>query len=460
MTEVKRSRGRPPFRIDAKRLRQLRLDARLTQIELAKRLYKRLGDGKTALSVMKTNYQRWERIGAMTPEIAKHLADELGQPVAVLKGGTPEAAPSALAQIEARLRELSAAGAPVVLAALQPYADDENPTRELAQRVAGRLEAAQLSQDQKELAELAALTGWTVDDLLGPVGGEGYWMLLRSGYLGPRGTEIVHGLAELVYEVHKDLQDSLSRVHESDARVSFHEDAPWFRIEVQHPSIPKLMRTLRFVRAQPTEAGLHWTNPTLWDRERLHELPQDAYRLANFVSDFSGSALSTQDLSRLRLALVRVPSFKEVEKYGPEIRPEIIGLAKLGPEEPPPNVLAQFEREGSTHDLVTSWLASALWEILEPQLHTWPIEYWRLSEAAGQVEVSLDAPRYLVLKRGQKPRFGPRYQILLVEERPDAQLRNVPWRDSSVTFVRERLQRFLDRVRDEVCVGPPRPLTL
>lgn len=460
MTEAKRSKGRPPFRIDAKRLRQLRLDARLTQIELAKRLYKRLGDGKTALSVMKTNYQRWERTGAMAPEIAKHLADELDQTVAVLQGATPDAAPSALTQIEERLRELSTAGAPLVVAALQPYAEDENPARELAQSVAGRLEAAQLSQDQKELSQLAALTGWTVDDLQRPMGGQGHWVLVGSGYLGPRRNEIVHGLAELVYEVHNDLQESLSRVHESDASVSFYEDAPWFRIEVQHPRIPKLTRTLRFVRAQPTEAGLHWTKPTLWDRERLHELPRDAYRLANFVSGFSGTPLTTQDLSRLRLALVRVPSFKEVEKCGPEMRPEIIGLAKLGPEEPPAEVLVQFQREGSTHNLVTSWLASALWEILEPLLHTWPIEYWRLSEAAGRVEVSLDAPLYLILKRGEEPRFGPLYQIVLAEELPDAQLREVPWRDSSVAFVRERLQWFLDRVRDEVCVGPPRPLTL
>jgi transcriptional regulator with XRE-family HTH domain len=459
MTDVQRPRGRPPFRIDPKRLRQLRLDARLTQIEAAKRIYKRMGDSKTALSVMKTNYQRWERTGAIAPETAKHLADELGQTVAVLQGSTPEASPSALEQIAERLRDLSAAGAPPVRAALEQFAEDENPVRELAKSVAGRLEAAQLSQDRTELTQLAALTGWTVDDLLRPIGDQGHWMLIGSGHLGPRRSEILHGLSDLTYEVRKDLQESLSRIHESDARVSFHEDVPWFRIEVEHPWIPKLTRTLRFVRAQPTEAGLHWTKPTLWDRERLHALPADAYRLANFVSDYSADRSSRFDLSRLRLALVRALSLKETEKHGPEIRPEIIGLAKLGSEEPPPDALTRFQRDGSAHHLFTSLLAPALWDILAPLLHAWPVEYWRFSDAAGRVEVSLDAPLYQVLRRGEEPRFGPLYQIVLLEESPDAKLRNVPWRDSSVTFVRERLQRFLDRVRDEVCVGPPRPLT-
>lgn len=460
MTNEKSPRGRPPFRVIPERLRQLRQDAGLTQVELAKRVYRRLGDSKTALAGMKTNYQRWERTGAMTREIAKHLAAELGTTVAVLQGATPEAPPSTITQIEARLRELSMTAAPRVRSELEKYAEDENPVQELAQSIAKRLEAAQMSQDKAELTELAALTGWTIEHLQRPVGRNGHWVLIRSGHLGPRRSEILDGASELLYQVGKDLQESLAQIPESDARVSFYEDTPWFRIEVQHPRIPKLKRTLRFVRAQATEAGLHWTRPTLWDREKIYELPEDAYRLANFVDGFSADHLTAEDLARLRLALVRVPTFKEIEEHGLEVRPEMIGLAKLGPDEPPASVLARFRQEGISHDLVTFRLASAVWDILEPLLHAWPVEYWRLSEAEGRIEASLEAPLSLVLKRGEEPGFGPRYQMNLVQELPDGQLREVPWRDFSVTAVRERLQGLLDRNRDEVCVGPPRPLWL
>ncbi len=462
MQNEKRHRGRPRFRIVPERLLRMREDAHLTQVELAKRVYKGLGDSKTELAVMKTNYQRWERTGAMTPEVAKHLAAELGTTVAVLQGATPEAPPSTLAQIVARLRELSMASAPRVLSALEKCADYAEPVQELAQRIAYRLEAAQLSQDQAELTKLSALTGWTVEHLQRPVGWHGHWLLIRSGGLGPHRSEILAGTSALLYEIRTDLRESLSQIPESDARVSFYEDAPWFRIEVQHPCISRLTRTLRFVRAQPTEAGLHWTRPTLWDLDMIHELPADAFRLANFVDGFSADRLTTQDqdLARLRLALVRIPTVKEYRENGLETRPEMIGLAKLGPDEPPPNVLDDFRIDGYVHDLVTNWLASAMWDLLEPLLHAWPIEYWRLGEAGQHLDVCLDAPVPLILQRGAEPRSGPLYQIHLMAESPDGQLRKAPWRDASVAAVRQRLQRFLDRHREEVCVGPPRPLFL
>ncbi|RYE71551.1 MAG: XRE family transcriptional regulator [Oxalobacteraceae bacterium] len=85
------SGGRPPFRIDPKRLRQIRKTNQLTQAELAARVYKRLGKASASLAVMKSGYQRWERCGAMTPETAKHLAAELRTTVGVLQGAVPEA---------------------------------------------------------------------------------------------------------------------------------------------------------------------------------------------------------------------------------------------------------------------------------------------------------------------------------------------------------------------------------
>lgn len=450
--------GRPPFCIDPARLREMRKAAGLTQLDLAERIYKKLGKPATSSAVMKTSYQRWERHGAMTPATARYLAEDLRTTVAVLRGAAPDAPANAADQIETRLTEIATGEMPLLDSALRRFEQEENPIRALATNVASRLEVAQLSQDRTELSTLAALTGWTLEELQRPMGVHGYWLLIRTGALGPHKTEILHGVSDLLGEVRQDLERSLA-MRESDARVSFYDDSPWFRIEVQHPRFEQLTRTLRFVRAQPTETGLRWTQPDWVDRFWIDELPKDAFEHANFVKGFSGDPAMHVDLSRLRLAIIRNPSLQEIEEDGPGLRPEIIALTKLGPEEPPAHVRAQFEQDGCDHDLITNWLSAELWDHLAPLLRSWPYEYWRLSHAAGRIEVSLDAPLHEILKREAVPRSGPIYSIVLVEEGSGGELISAPWRRPSVAAAQKRLQSFLNQACDEVGMGPSRTLT-
>ncbi|RYE71550.1 MAG: hypothetical protein EOO81_05645 [Oxalobacteraceae bacterium] len=319
------------------------------------------------------------------------------------------------------------------------YADTEKPVRALATSVAGRLEAAQLSQHHPELAELAALTGWSLEELQRPMSVQGYWLLVGKGTLAPRRTEILHGISELLYELRQELAQTL-QMHESDARVLFHEDAPWFQIEVQHPRFSQLSRTLRFVRCQPNDTGLQWT--------------QDH---ANFVVGFGASTPDPSDLSQLRLAIVRVPTWQQIKKHGLELPPDIIGVAKLDPGDPPQWVLERFAPKGIAHDLYTNWLTSKVWELLLPLLHEWPCEYWRLSHAAGRVEVRLEAPAHLIAKRGGEYRHGPLYSIVLMQEHPGGELTSAPWRRASVGAVHAKLQKLLEPTLEEVNFGPPRP---
>lgn len=430
----------------------------LTQRALAERVYEKLGKPKASSGVMKRSYQRWERSGAMPLETAKHLADELGATVAVLQGGVPNAPANAVDQIEARLREFSAGDAPLLEAALRRLADAENPMRELAMDVTSRLEVAQLSQDKAELSKLAALTGWTLEELQRPAGAHGYWLLMRTGWPGAHKTELLHGISQLLWEVRQDLEQSLG-IDESDARVSFHDEAPWFRIEVQHPRIKERARTLRFVRAQPSESGLRWTKPAGLDRFWIDQLPQDAFELANFVKDFAGDHATPTDVTHLRFAIVRNPSPKDVEKHGPELRPEMVALAKLNPEDPPALVRASFDRDGCAHDLMTNWLGGELWEHLVPLLQDWPLEYWRLSPASGRINFSLEAPLRVMLAREPAPRRDPIYSIVLVEQPSEDALRSAPWRRSSVVTVHQRLQVLLNEAREKAGVEPPRALT-
>lgn len=105
----------PHIRIDGKRLRALRKEAGLTQLELAKRVYVRAGREKsTSADVMKNSAHRWEATGAVPPDMAQHLATELKTSVAILQGALPEPAPSRIDEIESRLKQLVANTKPLL----------------------------------------------------------------------------------------------------------------------------------------------------------------------------------------------------------------------------------------------------------------------------------------------------------------------------------------------------------
>lgn len=448
MTQNSKPIGRPTFRVNAARLRALRKDAGLTQLALALRVYSRAGKGSASVGVMKTSAQRWEKTGAVPLSMAQHLAEELKTTTAVLQGALPQPAPSRVDEIENRIKHLVAEGAsPELLAAIEHHKDEDIPERTLAIRLTGRLEAAQLSQAQEEFDKLAALTGFSVAELRQPMSHDGFWFLIGSGYPGPARSEILSGVSDVLYAVKTELQKCLEQSSESDAHVSFVEEKHWFRVTIAHARLSGLARTLRFVRCQPNETGLEWSAPTWLDRFWLEALPHETYVHANFVTGFD-SVRVPANCTNLRFAITKTPGPKEQEELGMDARPEIIALAKGDLAELPSEILESFRREGSTHDLVVSWLVVDLWETLLPFMLEWPLEYWRLSLAQTRIDLSLEVPYRLWAKSKIPPRLGRLLSVMLVEQSTDGGLKQAPWRTKSAARILEKLEKSLQQARE------------
>lgn len=448
MTQKSKPIGRPTFRIAAARLRALRKDAGLTQLALAIRVYTRAGKGNTSAGVMKTSAQRWEKTGAVPLDVAKYLAEELKTTISVLQGALPEPAPSRVDEIESRIKQLIAVGtSPELVAALEHYKDEDKPERELASRLNYRLEAAQLSQEQEEFEKLATLTGFSVGELRQPMSHDGFWLLIGTGNLGPARSEILSGVTDVLHAVRTELKKCLERFHESDAHVSFMEEKHWFRVTIAHARLPQLTRTLRFVRCQPNESGLQWSSPTWLDRFWLETLPREAYWHANFVTGFD-SVRVPAECTNLRLTITKNPGAQEYEEMGTDAQPEIITLTEGDLTELSSATLESFRQEGSTHDLVVSWLASDLWERLLPFMSEWPLECWSFSSAQTRIDVHLDVPYRLYATRKIPPRFGNRLSVMLVEQSADGGLKRAPWREKSVARIHERLEDSLQKARE------------
>jgi len=435
--------GRPTFRIDGGRLRSLREEASLSQRELAQRVYDRAGKGYASLAVQKNSAQRWESTGALPADMAKHLADELRTTVAVLQGSLPEPAPSKIDEIEARLRQLIANGPCSRLRdALARWEPDENAPRELAMQITERLEVAQLSHDEKELEDLATLTGYSSKELREPTSFVGLWMFFATGTLGPARTEILSGISEVRYAVKTEMETALGGPNDGDAHISFSEEKHWFCITITHPRLKQLVRTLRFVRCQPKENGLQWTSPTWQDKFWLKDLQNYAYNLSSFVTGFD-SVCVPSDCRCLRFAIAKVPSLQERERLGPDASEEILELFECNLLELPAETLFSFTREGSSHLLAVNWLTSNLWEKLLPYMADWPLECWQFRLSQRRIDLILDVPYRLYAKSKVPLHFGNRFSVGLVEIFPEGGMRTAPWPQKSVATVHKRLTECL-----------------
>lgn len=448
MTQISKPIGRPTFRVDAARLRALRKDAGQTQLALAQGVYIRSGKKNASVGVMKTSAQRWERTGAVPLGMAKHLAEELKTTIAVLQGALPEPAPSRIDEIESRIKQQFAADpSPDLVTSLEHCRDEDTPERELAVRLTGRLEAAQLSQDEDEFEELSALTGLNVGQLRQPMSHDGFWMLICTGHPGSARSEVLSGVAEVLNAVRTELQKCLETAHESDAHVSFMEDKHWFRVTLAHARLPQLNRKLRFVRCQPNESGLQWTAPTWKDRFWLKGLPSEAYCHANFVTGFD-SVCVPAECTNLRLAITRNPGAQEYEALGTASRPEIVTLIVGNLAHLPSATLESFRREGSIHDLAVSRLAANLWEELLPLMSEWPLKCWRFSLAQTRIDIHLDVPFRLYTTSKVPPRLGNLLSVMLLEQSADGGLKRAPWRTKSVANIHEMLEKHLRQARE------------
>lgn len=458
--------GRPTFKIYPERLRALRQEAHLKQQSLADAVYVRLGKGSDSQSRL-TSYQRIEKTGNTSREFAAQVAEVLAIPLGkdpktilgLLTGATPEAPNDRKEEIETQLRKQLTAGGNVPLRqALEHLSDTENPVRELAMQIAIQLEGAHLTERQDELAHLAELTGWSMEELLRPTSSHGYW-LLSAHAAGFRQTEIIYGISGVLYEIQKEGEDWLNRLNESDARVTFIEEAPWVRVLLEHPRIPAFTRSFSFVRCTPTDSGLLWVKPTWLDHHWIRGLQGWAFTHANFVNGFKLEDRRPQDLRKLRLVFAQITVPEQFETVNFEEHPwlQTVFTHKGDLDELPQEILDKFAREGSSHDLITNWLCAGLWEALEPRLSEMPVDWWRIRRVSGRINFELHMNVRIALQRGLKLHDGLRYVVYLAEELASGELRPAPWRDKSVLLATERLQKQLQLCQDQVAIGPPAP---
>ena len=458
--------GRPSFKIVPDRLVSSRKEAGFTQVQLAGEIHKRLARAFEERS-RETGYQRIERTGdtslkfatCVSEILAERLSRKPSDVLAFLCGGAPEAPPDRLEELQAQLEfQLQVKSGKALHHLLKRYTEDQFPIKELARDLATRIELAHLESRQDELEALAAITGWSIDKLLRPISSLGHWLLVSRAY-GASNSKLMLGLDDVLHHIQVDGAKWLDAIHESDARVELKNDGLWIRVELEHPRHKEIAISFSFVRCVPSSSGLSWVKPTSWDLFWIARLEAWARSHSNFVKLFEPQSDLPSDLKKLRLVVAKrtVPESPEVDTDERNWMKTLF-VHKGSTEELPPGVMDNFRADGSSHDLVTNWLSSGLWDALLPFLSDMPASWWRIRSGAGGIQIGLEfGLRDLYAQKmdiGNAPRQGTRLAICLAEELADGRLSEVPWRPKSVqSVVDARLIPGLKHWVDSVPMG-------
>lgn len=463
--------GRPPgFPIHGATLRALRKERGLSQADLGMCANP---DGVTEVESRTKACRRWEKRGLMKDRAtAERVAEILGTTVAFLQGGAPEPAPNRVLEIEQQLRRQADAGNLEARAMLANGPDDEDPQHAVAEKLATRLELAQLTRQTTRLNELAKLTGWSLRELEQPANRHGYWLIASETPMGTSTTQIVVDVDTAIWAVHQEIMGWLRPQGAEqpsplpdDARLAFSEEAPWFRVRLEHPRREWANRTLSLVRCEPGEAGLKWTAPARYDRHQIERLPFRFWSDVNLIEGLAaGSAL--QDLRQLRLIIERFHP-KVVRKALTEGKleplPEIVAVVEGDLPQLDDDRLGMFRDSGESHALVVNWIAQGLWLHLQQEMEQWPRECWKLHAYEAAIGIELETRPYLAMQQlGRLPRSEVRYRISVVELMKDGSVRNQPWRRESVVHTISVLELYMRDLAaapplDQLFVGPPRP---
>ena len=422
--------GRPSFKIDHKRLRELREGKGLTQADVASELCKRLGlkqneDSRTV------SYRRIEAQGRTSRKRAEAIANILGVTLAELEGIVPPDTgiyeKRILDLLAEQLRQENVVLKSALDEACSDGSDSEDGLASMARNVARRIEAAQLARNPGELAELSQLTGLSEGEILEPAHVDGHWLVVASGPIYTR-TELVLGTAGVMTLI-PEIVGKLLEDFGSDGRIRMHRASPWYRLEID-PLCGRLTTWIDFVRCLPDAKGVRWLAPS-WRDVRLLEAPllTWARSAANFVTGFDSSP-TPGDVRRLRL---RVTEYNG--EPGERISAQIIAGAL---EEVPDERLAAEREVGKSHLVATWTLRAALQEILEPQLSAYPRQCW-------EVTVTDDGCALYLWPTGGAPGgpYGLRYRIQLVEETAPGQFGPVPWRHKDREALKQRIEAWL-----------------
>lgn len=422
--------GRPSFKIDRKRLRELREDKGLTQADVASELCKRLGveqneDSRTV------SYRRIEAQGKTSRKRAEAIAQILDVTLAELEGIVPPDTWSyenrILDLLAEQLRQENVVLKSVLDEVCSDGSDSEDGLASMARNVARRIEAAQLARNPVELAELSQLTGLSEGEILEPAHVDGHWLVVASGPIYTR-TEIVLGTAGVMTLI-PEIVGKLLEDFGSDGRIRMHRAPPWYRLEID-PLCGRFTTWIDFVRCLPDARGVRWLKPG-WRDVFLLEGPllTWARSAANFVTDFDGS-LTPGDVRRLRL---------QVTEYNGEPGERISEQIVAGALEEVPDERLAAEREVGKSHLVATWtLGAALQEILEPHLSAYPRQCWEVAVTDDGCALSL----WPTAGAPGGP-YGLRYRIQLVEETEPGQFGAAPWRHKDRADLKQRIEAWL-----------------
>lgn len=422
--------GRPSFKIDRKRLRDLREDKGLTQADVASELCKRLGieqneDSRTV------SYRRIEAQGKTSRKRAEAIAQILDVTLAELEGIVPPDTWSyenrILDLLAEQLRQENVVLKSALDEACRAGSDPEDGLASMARNVARRIEAAQLARNPGELAELSQITGLSEGEILEPAHVDGHWLVVASGPIYTR-TELVLGTAgvmTLIPEIVGKLLDDFG----SDSRIRMHRASPWYQLEID-PLCGRFTTWIDFVRCLPDAKGLRWLKPSWRDVLLLEgSLLTWARSAANFVTGFDGSP-TPGDVRRLRLQVTEYNG-----EPGERISEQIVAGAL---EEISDEKLATAQEEGKSHLVATWTLGTALQEILEPHLSAYPSQCWEVAVTNGGCALSL----WPTAGAPGEP-YDLRYRIQLVEETAPGQFGEAPWRHKDREALKQRVEAWL-----------------
>ena len=422
--------GRPSFKIDHKRLRELREGKGLTQADVASELCKRLGlkqneDSRTV------SYRRIEAQGRTSRKRAEAIANILGVTLAELEGIVPPDTgiyeKRILDLLAEQLRHENVVLKSALDEACSDGSDSEDGLASMARNVARRIEAAQLARNPGELAELSRLTGLSEGEILEPAHVDGHWLVVASCPIYTR-TELVLGTAGVMTLI-PEIVGMLLEDFGSDGRIRMHRAPPWYRLEID-PLCGRFTTWIDFVRCLPDARGVRWLKPGWRDVFLLEEpLLTWARSAANFVTSFDGSP-TPGDVRRLRLQVTEYNG-----ESGERISEQIVSGAL---EEVPDERLAAEGEVGKSHLVATWTLGAALQEILEPHLSAYPRQCW-------EVTVTDDGCALYLWPTGGAPggRYGLRYRIQLVEETAPGLFGAAPWRHKDRVALKQHIEAWL-----------------
>ncbi|MEN9478878.1 MAG: hypothetical protein RLZZ298_273 [Pseudomonadota bacterium] len=448
--------GRTSFKVDRHLLRDLRNKQRLTQAEVAERV-----------GIHLTRYQNIEWEGTTSPKTADKLAKLFGISVGALQQGLEAPAPrDYLQQIEQKIREELAKGENLLLQQVlqQSFAETrftsgsseenrEDAIRYLAEDIAQRIEAVQLVQNKKEIADLVKLTGIAEAELLRPANVEGHWFInvFESWKTDPNAppdefnirSEVTQRASSAIRSIEKAIKESSSDPLEcvaecTDQSVKLSQDGFWYKVEVKLP----LRITIRIdlVRCQPDNKGIRWIKPT-WRDEYLIREPLIDWAKANFnfVCDFDGKQSPSGDVCQLRLLVT------EYNQSSPCISYQTGRMVISGNlEDMHDELVASLREQDKTHSVAQRLLTNDLKCSLAPFLNDYPRECWSMSG----LRIQLDENKSKDRKRPLLERFwGAKYSIQLVEQVGE-QFEPVPWREKDRQSLQVSIQEMLDDPND------------